>query len=1269
MELPEGVKAVWDLEKAHREATSTRERVCINGLWRFKPGAGDDKSVPPADSEWGYFKVPGTWPLEPGRRETGRSQRIYAPESWAETLPKVEAAWYVRQITVPAEWEGRSIALYAEWVNSHARVFVDGREVGEIVFPGGECDLTAAVRPGQTHELAILTAARPISPKGTFLPYDEAPQVTRMQRRGLCGDVFLTGVPCGPRITDVKVDTSVRQWTLTVTAALAGLEEGKYYRLRARVTDQDREMLVTHSEPFTAADLENGRIAFSEGWQAPKVWDIHTPQNKYDLAVELSEGRTTLDTYYSVRFGFREFWIEGRHFILNGSRVHLRAAPLNSAQINTATASYEGACETIRRLKWWGCDAAYTHNYDCRPGSHLAFEDILKAADDVGIMLGFSLPHFRDYDWSGEEPEKRNGYERHLEWYMQQAQNHPSVVMYSQNHNSMAYADDENPERVPLVLDCILPSHLGERVRQAYDRDWIRQQFDKVKVHYNHSGSSREAYTMNCYLNWVPMQERSEWWQRWAEYGARPLYLVEHGEPYEASFLNLRGPWSRVRSKDLFQYQYTEWGAAVRGDAAFDLHDFEKVCLRWEADRFRRKDPFGMGEYPMREGLHMNVPNFRGVQAEFIRHTWPYIRTLGLSGFNIWRELYLCLLCEGASAARTELEVDWDNLQRPGFSPDFYEPLPGDSMPYSIGTKIEDWEPNVRGVAFRRWNQPLLAYIAGGTSRFTARGHNYLPGQTVEKQIIVINDSRRYVDCRCEWSVSLPDAPGGTSTVRVKPGENGRILVRIPLADSAEAGTYQLALKATFSTGEVQEDAFALHVLPPRATPKVKAKMALYDPHGETAKLLDDLALRCDAVQADADLSAYDVLVIGKKALTVDGPAPDLSRVPDGLKVVMFEQESAVLEQRLGFRIQEFGLRRVFTRVAGHPVLDGLSDEHLRDWHGEATLVPPTLPLGDYSSYPRVKWCGLEVNRPARCGNYGNVSSVMIEKPAAGDFLPLVDGGFHLQYSPLMLYREGKGMVLFCQVDVTGRTDDDPAPARLAANIMEFVDAYSSPPQRSAVYAGEPAGLEHLKAAGTRVSTYEGQALGQDQVLVLGPGAAQQLGEGAAAVAKWVESGGHVLALGLSQDEAQALLPFPVQMEVKEHISCRYPPAGPDTAVAGVGCGEFMIRDPREVPLVTGGAKVMGNGVLAVAGEGNAVLCQLAPWQFDYKELYNTKGAFRHLSFAVSRMLGNMGVSLATPLPAHFAAPAAADETRWLDGLYLEEPVPDDDDPYRYFRW
>ena len=102
------------------------------------------------------------------------------------------------------------------------------------------------------------------------------------------------------------------------------------------------------------------------------------------------------------------------------------------------------------------------------------------------------------------------------------------------------------------------------------------------------------------------------------------------------------------------------------------------------------------------------------------------------------------------------------------------------------------------------------------------------------------------------------------------------------------------------------------------------------------------------------------------------------------------------------------------------------------------------------------------MTRVWRCGNRGNVASVLIEKPARGDFLPILDGGYSLQYSPLMEYREGKGMVLFCQLDVTGRTDPEPAAGVLVSNLLRYVSDWKATPHRAALYAGDPAGRDQL---------------------------------------------------------------------------------------------------------------------------------------------------------------------------------------------------------------
>ncbi len=314
--------------------------------------------------------------------------------------------------------------------------------------------------------------------------------------------------------------------------------------------------------------------------------------------------------------------------------------------------------------------------------------------------------------------------------------------------------------------------------------------------------------------------------------------------------------------------------------------------------------------------------------------------------------------------------------------------------------------------------------------------------------------------------------------------------------------------------------------------------------------------------------------------------------------MVVFEQTGAVLEKRLGFRVEEYGLRQVWPRVPDSPLLAGLKAENLRDWRGAATLLPPTLDYTlspRYSGAPTVRWCGLEVTRLWRCGNWGNVASVLIEKPPRGDFLPIVDGGYALQYSPLLEYREGRGLVLFCQMDVTGRTEQDPAAETLADNILRYVEAWRPTARRTAVYAGEPAGLAWLKACGVEASSFQGEPPKADQVLVVGPGGGREVAAQAATIKEWIKAGGRVLALGLDQAEANSFLPMQITMQPAEHIATTFPPFSVESPLAGVAPADVHNRDPRTLPLVSGGATVYGDGVLA--STSNVVFCQLPPFQ------------------------------------------------------------------------
>jgi len=1271
--LPQGAQVVWDMSKAYHQTSPTRERICINGLWRWQPVQAGSEQVP--DGNWGYFKVPGCWPGITDYMQKD-SQTVHAHPSWSsQKLGDITAAWYERQITIPASWAGRRIAACIEYLNSYAVVYVDGSRAGEIRFPGGQVDLTSMCHPGAAHRLSLLVVALPL--KGVMLSYTDTASARQVKgsvaRRGLCGDAYLISTPTGPRIADMRVATSVRKKEFTFDAALEGLVADAHYALRMRIMKDGRSIKEFTSRVFQGSDLKDGRIASTEEWIPDKLWDIHTPQNTYDLEVSLLDDKDrVLDTAWTMRFGFREFWIEGRDFFLNGTRIFLSAVTLDNAQVGAALATYEAARESLERLKSFGINFVYTHNYGCEPGSHLSFAQILRAADDVGMLVSFSQPHFSHYDWQTSDADRNNGYARHAEFYVRAAQNHPSVVMYSMSHNATGYNEDMNPDMIDGIRD-VRDTWALRNAKLALRAEQIVEHLDPSRIVYHHaSGNLGLMHVINFYPNFVPIQELSDWFEHWATQGVKPVFTCEYGAPFTWDWAMYRGWYKGKREFGSavvpWEFCLAEWNAQFFGDRAFQISEMEKRNLRWEAKQFREGKLWYRWDYPHQLGS-TDFPEREPVFAMYYTDNWRAFRTWGVSANSPWEHHILFKLRPGIDRnRRKEFKVDWMNLQRPGFSPD-YEEQRCERM--DLAYERSDWIPTAGAQALIRNNRPLLAYIAGKPARFTGKDHTFYPGQTVEKQIIVINNSRETVTCNCSWSLALPQPIADQSKVTVETGRQTRILLRFALPAAVGPGEYKLSARAVFDTGETQQDDFTIHVLPSRPPPRVEAKVALFDPKGETTELLKAIGIHFDAVGTEANLSPYGVLIVGKAALTVDGPAPDIGRVRDGLKVIMFEQTAEVLEKRLGFRVAEYGLRQVFPRVPDHPALAGLQTEYLRDWHGQATILPPQLKYElnpKFNGAPTVTWCGLPVTRAWRCGCQGNVASVLIEKPARGDFLPILDGGFSLQYSPLMEYREGKGMVLFCQMDVTGRTEIDPAAQTLTANVIEYVSRWKPAPRREALYAGEPAGKAHLQTAGFRLGSYEGGEIKSAQVLIVGPGA-KELSAHRDAVGAFLKAGGHLLAIGLTQKDADAILPFKVSVSQAEHINAYFDPPGANSLLAGVGPADVHNRDARTIPLVSEGTNSLGDGVLAVASHANVVFCQLAPWQFEYRRNFGLKRTFRRTSFLVTRLLGNLGMSCETPLLTRFSTPIGNNEpSRWLQGFYLDEPE-EWDDPYRFFRW
>ena len=145
-------------------------------------------------------------------------------------------------------------------------------------------------------------------------------------------------------------------------------------------------------------------------------------------------------------------------------------------------------------------------------------------------------------------------------------------------------------------------------------------------------------------------------------------------------------------------------------------------------------------------------------------------------------------------------------------------------------------------------------------------------------------------------------------------------------------------------------------------------------------------------------------------------------------------------------------------------------------------------------------------------------------------------------------------------------------------------------------------------------------------------------------------------------DEVNRFLPLGVETEEKEHINAYFKPPSLHSLLAGVSPADLHSREPRQLPLVTGGAdlgEIFGDGVIAESANERIAFLQMVPWQYDHSnEKYNVKRTFRHASVALSRILGNMGVTFQSPVVERFSRPheeLEADPDDILEALWLEK--------------
>jgi beta-galactosidase len=140
----------------------------------------------------------------------------------------------------------------------------------------------------------------------------------------------------------------------------------------------------------------------------------------------------------------------------------------------------------------------------------------------------------------------------------------------------------------------------------------------------HHGGPVGDIYTLNHYLNFIPLQEREEWLSNYVQKGNMPLMYVEFGTPVSLSLTRSRHGFQNSMVAENLLSEYT---AIYLGEEAFKL---ESAAYRKRSAELFQKDQTYAWHHGMRERDF--APSWLKLQDLFITNTWRSWRTMGITG-------------------------------------------------------------------------------------------------------------------------------------------------------------------------------------------------------------------------------------------------------------------------------------------------------------------------------------------------------------------------------------------------------------------------------------------------------------------------------------------------------------------------------------------------------------------------------------------------------------------------------------------------------------
>jgi beta-glucuronidase len=536
--------------------TPTRERVSLNGLWRFWIDPADVREMP----------VPASY-------------NDVFPE--AELHDHVGEAWYETEFSVPARWEGQRIVVRFGSVTHRAVVSVNGQQVAE--HEGGytpfEADVSDVVELGARNRLTVTVDNRltwHTIPPGFVEETPEGPRQIYFHDffnyAGIHRTVWLCTTPHA-HVSDITVVTGLEGSDGTVGCRVqAARADGLEVRVTvsgddgaevARATGAETELTIPGVHPWRPGE---GHL--------------------YDLTVELwGDGDTPVDSY-TLPVGVRTVEVDGARFLINGEPFYFKGFGKHEDSVLRGK-SHDDVfmVHDFALMDWLGANSFRTSHYPYA-------EEVLDYADRRGIVvidetaavglnmgLGGGIFGSQGFTTFSEETINSVTQETHrkaIGELIARDKNHPSVVIWSIANEPESDTPASRDYFEPLAqearrLDPTRPVGFVNVMLAPADKDVVADLFDVVML--------------NRYYGWyvntgdLPGAERALEAEliAWSDKLGKPIIMTEYGADTLGGLHDiLPVPWNEEYQTALLEMSHRVFDRvdAVVGEQLWNFADF-----------------------------------------------------------------------------------------------------------------------------------------------------------------------------------------------------------------------------------------------------------------------------------------------------------------------------------------------------------------------------------------------------------------------------------------------------------------------------------------------------------------------------------------------------------------------------------------------------------------------------------------------------------------------------------------------------------------------